>query len=266
MSYNFVSRGRVKSGKELQMRLRKNKALELKRITSINQAYKNPEYHKKLSNIKKAQYESLKERKKTGRALSKWWKEHPEIRTEYSRRKKEYFIQHPEERKNISKIMKIIMASPSARKNIDRKLTELWKNHPYLKEQKSKEVTNYYLKNPLAVKDLMNYSKKSTKHHIRTKSGYLVMSKGEKIISDFLFDHHIEAEYESRFLKFPEMMCIPDFYLPKQKVYIEFYGGNPHAWKKKVKKKKIYAKYHTPVIAITPAELNDLRELKEFIH
>ncbi len=263
--YGFVSKGRVKAGKELQKRLRMKKSLEGKRIASINRAYANARYHQKLSRIKINLYKNTKARQKIDSIITKWWKDHPEVRKQYSEREKEHFIKHPEERKSISKMMKAIMANPAIRRNIDRKLTELWRNHPYLRKQKSKEVSDYYLKNPIALKNLMDYSKKSSKHHIMTKSGYLVMSRGEKIISDFLFDHHVKAEYESRFLKFPEMMCIPDFYLPRQKVYIEFYGGHPFAWKRKVDKKRIYAKYKIPVVSITPSELRDLNELRKFI-
>ncbi len=39
---------------------------------------------------------------------------------------------------------------------------------------------------------------------------------------------------------------------------MEFYGGYPKSWKKKVLKNKIYRAHKIPVLAITPAELEDL--------
>jgi hypothetical protein len=62
-------------------------------------------------------------------------------------------------------------------------------------------------------------------------------------------------------------LCTPDFQLTKSKIYIEFYGGYPGSWKKKVVKNKLYKKYKIPVISITPSELRDLdEELKRYIN
>jgi len=59
-------------------------------------------------------------------------------------------------------------------------------------------------------------------------------------------------------------LCVPDFYLPKYNThnmtYIEFYGGYPKAWKKKVLKNRLYKAHKIPYIFITPAELRDLQE------
>ena len=61
-----------------------------------------------------------------------------------------------------------------------------------------------------------------------------------------------------RFGKFAGNICTPDFFLPKFNIFIEFYGGHPAAWKKKVLKNKIYSLYKIPVLSLTPAELSDL--------
>jgi len=53
-------------------------------------------------------------------------------------------------------------------------------------------------------------------------------------------------------------ICTPNFYIPQWNIFIEFYGGYPAAWKKKVLKNKIYSRHKIPVLAITPAELNNL--------
>jgi len=197
-------------------------------------------------------------RKKCSAGRRKFIKQHPEYAKKMSKIRKAYFIKHPEARKKVSIASKKAMTS-ELKKRIDRKVTEFWKNHPGLRKKKSDDVKKYYLNHPIALKNLMEYSKKSLKPHLKTKQGFIVRSKGEQKIANYLFDNKIKAEYESKALKFPEMICIPDFFLPKTKVYIEFYGGFPQAWKRKVEKNKIYKKHKVPCIFITPAELGDLK-------
>jgi hypothetical protein len=110
----------------------------------------------------------------------------------------------------------------------------------------------------------MKYGKNSSVPHLKTKQGFLVRSKGEQKIANFLYDNKIKSFYEGKTLMFEKegQICVPDFYLPKSKThkatYIEFYGGYPAAWKKKVMKDKLYKKYKIPCVFITPSELRDL--------
>jgi len=198
-------------------------------------------------------------RRRCSAGKQKFIKQHPEYAESMSRIRKNYFKNHPAARKKLSVAMKKAMTT-SLKKQIDRKVTEFWRNHPGLRKQKSNDVRRYYINHPIALKNLLNYSKKSAKPHLKTKQGFLVRSKGEQAIANYLFSNSIKAEYESKVLKFPEMICIPDFFLPKTKVYIEFYGGYPAAWKRKVEKNKVYRKHKVHCIFITPAELRDLKK------
>ena len=86
----------------------------------------------------------------------------------------------------------------------------------------------------------------------RTKDGHWVRSRAEVIIDDALYYYGIPHAYER---KIPvEENIYSDFYLPQQKVYIEFWGyeNNPKYLKRKEVKQEIYKKYDLNLI-----ELND---------
>jgi hypothetical protein len=190
--YGFVSKGRVKTGRELQRRLRQNKKLELKRINAIVEEYKNPAYKQKLSKAQRKRFSKAGERKKF-----------------------------------------------------------------------SEKIKNFFIRNPDALKEFLKHGKNPLKKHIRTRQGLLVRSAGEKKIADFLDEKSIPCLYESISLlitkkPFKGNICTPDFYIPSMNIFIEFYGGYPGAWKKKVLKNKIYKAYRIPVLGITPAELKNL--------
>lgn len=199
-------------------------------------------------------------RRKCSLGKRRYMKEHPEYIGKIREARLEYFRKNPLARKRISIAAKRIMSNPAARKRLDRKLTEFWRNHPMLRKKKQIETKKYFLTHSLALKKLLEYSKKPLRPHLRTKQGFIVRSAGEKMIADWLFSHDIKAGYESRVLKFPEMICVPDFWLPEFRVYIEFYGGHPASWKRKVEKNKIYRKYKVPCIFITPSELQNLEK------
>jgi len=208
--------------------------------------------------IKKKISERAKERYKTREIWNKGRKWSKETRKNISEGKKRAFRQHPELLKKMSRITKERWKNPKFRRLVDRKCTEFWRNHPNLKKEYSIKFRNYFRTHPKALKELLNYGKKSTAHYLKTKQGFSVKSKGEKAIADFLYKNSISYSYEAKPLMFREMICIPDFYLPRYKCFIEFYGGHPKAWKRKVKKNILYKKYKIPYIAITPAELNNL--------
>jgi len=211
--YSFVSKGRILAGKKLQRFLKADKKLRLRRIAAINKAYKNPEYRKKLSRIKKEFYKN-----------------------------------------------------PKKREQIDRIITSYYREHPDMKKKQAEKAVNYFKKNPKAFEKFLKAGKNPLRKNIRTKQGFLVRSRGEKLISDFLYKNKIRAEYESKTFFLGGYFCTPDFWLPGYKVYIEFYGGYPGSWKKKVIKNKLYKKYKVPVISITPSELRELWELRQILH
>jgi len=203
--YSFKSKGRIEAGKNLQRLLKQNKILRERRIKSINRAYRNPEYGKKLSRIKKEFYKSHEERQK-----------------------------------------------------IDRIITNYYREHPNMRKEQAQKIINYFKKNPKAFKKFLNAGKNPLKKHLKTKQGEKVRSKGEKTIADYLYKNSVPYKYEGKTLFRDGYFCTPDFWLPKSKTYIEFYGGYPGSWKKKVIKNKLYKKYRIPVISITPGELNSL--------
>lgn len=146
------------------------------------------------------------------------------------------------------------------REMISRKLEERYEAHPYLRERLSREKQEYYEKNPEARNNLLEYWNKPERK-IKAKNA-IVKSEGERIINDALVDAGIKADYEAVELNFPEIDPIPDFfpsgkceYGKIENVLIEYYGGHPKSWKRKVEKNKVYKKYNIPVLIITPSEL-----------
>jgi len=206
-----------------------------------------------------------------GKKHKKGWREN------ISKGMKKYYS-NPESIKKHSRVMKKAYSSPSARlrmsrsikkmyrenpeliKKIDRTVTRWWREHPNIRKERSETLKKLFIKNPSKFSNFMKYGKNPNQLRLRTKKGFLVRSKGEQTIANFLHDNNIQNSYESKTLIFKEegQICVPDFYLPKYKIYIEFYGGHPKAWKKKVMKNKLYKNHKIPCIFITPAELRDL--------
>lgn len=210
------------------------------------------------ASIRKKISERAKERYKTRAIWNKNRKWTKVERMHISEGKKRAFQKKPEILRKMSESMKERWKNPKFRHLVDKKCTEFWQNHPNLKKQYSIKFKRYYRAHPDALKALLSYGKKSAEHYLKTKQKFKVKSRGEKTIADFLWLKKVLCLYESLPLMFKETICIPDFYLPTFNLFIEFYGGHPRAWKKKVKKNKLYKKYKIPCIFITPAELNNL--------
>ncbi len=171
------------------------------------------------------------------------------------------YYSNPLARKKMSELKKRqYKERPELIAEIDREITSWWKEHPHIRKERSIQVKRFFINNPDKFKKFMKYGKNSSVLHLKTKSGFIVRSYGEKKIADFLFENKIKFLYEKKILIFRQegQICIPDFYLPKFRIYIEFYGGHPKSWKKKVMKNRLYKKYKIPCIFITPAELRDL--------
>jgi hypothetical protein len=93
---------------------------------------------------------------------------------------------------------------------------------------------------------------------IRTKDGHWVRSKAEVIIDDALYYYGVPHAYERRIPI--EEDVYSDFYLPQQKVYIEYWGlenNNRYLERKKVKL-EIYKKYHLNLIELDEVHIRNL--------
>jgi hypothetical protein len=161
-------------------------------------------------------------------------------------------------RNKLSRVKKRYFENPKNRDKIDRILTEWYREHPKARQKMREMIIDYYLKNPKAFQKFLNGGK-NHKLHIKSKLG-LVRSKPEKIISNYLYNNKIKAEYEKYSLFLKPWICTPDWYVKGW--FIEYYGGHPKSYKKKIIKNKLYKKYNIPVIAIQPYELRDLSFLK----
>ncbi len=76
---------------------------------------------------------------------------------------------------------------------------------------------------------------------IETRSGTLVQTDGERIISDYLHAHGISFRYDERFRIIEGYAIRPDFYLPEYDVYIEYWGMDTLDYKiGMMKKQKLY--------------------------
>jgi hypothetical protein len=168
---------------------------------------------------------------------------------------------NPNYKKKMSKIMKKSYENPELIKKIDIAVTKWWKEHPNQRKKSAERLRKYFITHQKDFEDkFMNSKNNPFKIHIPSKLG-LVRSKPEKKIADFLYKNKIKAYYEEKTLILDGYPCTPDFWLPKYKTYIEYYGGYPGSRPKKVLKNKLYPKHHIKVISITPAELYDLNRV-----
>ena len=118
----------------------------------------------------------------------------------------------------------------------------------------------------LALKLFKKQKIKQTRY--KSDSGYIVKSRAELIIANWLFYRGIDFIYEK---KTPtKERVISDFYLTQSDIYIEFWGlETPQYLKRKSKKIKIYKKYRLKLIQMDDGSLHDLnaffaKEFKEF--
>ncbi len=201
------------------------------------------EYKEKVGKLTRKYFSNPSARKKHSRVMKKYYSM-PGAREKASRVWKRYYQEHPE----------II-------KKIDKAITGWWKEHPHIRKERSMKIKALFIKNPDKFKKFTKYGRNPNKLRFKTKQNFLVRSHGEQDIANFLHDNSISSSYESKPIIFKEegQICVPDFYLPKYKMYVEFYGGHPMAWKKKVLKNKLYKRHKVPCIFITPAELRNLK-------
>ncbi|MDF3029202.1 MAG: hypothetical protein K0S23_3509 [Fluviicola sp.] len=95
----------------------------------------------------------------------------------------------------------------------------------------------------------------------RTADGHYVRSRAEVLIDNFLYTNGIVHAYERR-VNIEELMYC-DFYLPKEKIFIEFWGleeNTKYEARKKVKL-ELYAKYGYKLIEIKNSDIDNLDEI-----
>ncbi len=96
------------------------------------------------------------------------------------------------------------------------------------------------------------------KAEYRTNDGHYVRSMAELVIANWLFAEGIAYAYEKRVPIEEDMYC--DFYIPKGKVYIEFWGlKDDEAYlERKEKKIELYKKYNLNLIEIDNNTINKI--------
>ena len=96
------------------------------------------------------------------------------------------------------------------------------------------------------------------KAEYRTSDGHYVRSRAELVIANWLFVEGIAYAYEKRVPIEEDMYC--DFYIPKGKVYIEFWGLEyDEAYiKRKEQKIELYKKYNLNLIEIDNNTINNI--------
>jgi hypothetical protein len=102
-----------------------------------------------------------------------------------------------------------------------------------------------------------NFREKFEAKH-RTKDGHFVRSRAEVIIDNTLYEYELVHAYEK---KLPiEEEVYTDFYLPKGKVYIEYWGfeNDPKYSERKKKKLEIYQKYDLKLIELNDEDIQNL--------
>ena len=95
----------------------------------------------------------------------------------------------------------------------------------------------------------------------RTPDGHYVRSRAEVMIDDFLYKHEIVHAYEKKLNIDENMYC--DFYLPKSKLYIEYWGleENEKYLERKNTKLELYSKYKFNLIELNDSDIVNLEEL-----
>lgn len=96
------------------------------------------------------------------------------------------------------------------------------------------------------------------KAEYRTSDGHYVRSRAELVIANWLFAEGIAYAYEKRVPIEEDMYC--DFYIPKDKVYIEFWVlEDDEAYiKRKEQKIELYKKYDLNLIEIDNDKIGNL--------
>lgn len=92
----------------------------------------------------------------------------------------------------------------------------------------------------------------------RTKDGHMVRSRGEMMIDNALYFYGIAHAYERKLPIEEEVYC--DFFIPSERVYIEYWGieSDPKYADRKRKKLELYKKYDFNLIELTNDDISNL--------
>ena len=116
-------------------------------------------------------------------------------------------------------------------------------------------------------KDQKEDFREKFKAEYRTNDGHYVRSRAELVIANWLFAEGIAYAYEKRVPIKEDVYC--DFYIPKGKIYIEFWGyEDDEAYiKRKEQKIELYKKYGLNLIEIDNDKIGNLDDYlpKEFL-
>lgn len=136
---------------------------------------------------------------------------------------------------------------------------QILSNKHLLREIKGATGDADYQKIEEVPKDSDDFRKKFPAN-LRTPDGHYVRSRAELLIDDFLYKNGIVHAYERKLNIDEDMYC--DFYIPKEKVYIEFWGleEDPKYMERKKIKKDLYARYKFNLIELDSSDLNNLDE------
>lgn len=120
-----------------------------------------------------------------------------------------------------------------------------------------KMLSNDEIKDKIIDEEEWNFREKF-KAEYRTKSGHFVRSRAEVIIADWLYSEFICFAYEKMVPIKEDMYC--DFYLPKEKIYIEFWGYEEDSkyLNRKNKKIKLYKENELNLIEIDNKTINNI--------
>ena len=95
----------------------------------------------------------------------------------------------------------------------------------------------------------------------RSTDGHYVRSKAEMLIDNWLYMTEITHAYERKLPVEEDLYC--DFYLPKGKVYLEYWGydNDEKYLARKTKKLEIYKKYNFNLIELIDADVENLDDV-----
>lgn len=154
------------------------------------------------------------------------------------------------------------------------KLTELGKKNGGIQQNYKGNLSVYWEEDALydgSLEKALNPNKKTKqennnktnfrdkfKAEYRTNDGHYVRSRAEVIISNWLFSECIAHAYEKRVPIEEDVYC--DFYIPKGKIYIEFWGyeDDEKYLARKQKKRELYKKYNLNLIEIDNSKINNI--------
>ena len=101
------------------------------------------------------------------------------------------------------------------------------------------------------------FDRETFKAEFRTMDGHYVRSKAEVIVDNWLYMNGFVHAYERRVPIVEELYC--DFYLPKEQIYIEFWGLEDTKYLDRKKKKlALYEQYGLKLVGLTEEDVKNI--------